>query len=199
MRADAPDHRLAKCAICINTYELPKGRRLGAGIKTECEAGPMADAIALSEGISWPLDAVRMRILDANGREVQERDDSQPLEPIGPAYCDRLLRGSVHNVSAYSFGYGQPTWVTLALFLKLRSDQSSSNPLCGTKWFDSHFLNVTVGSDRDDHTAVPSISGSAGLYAGAACTQNSVIKALGFERRAARKPWGSRSPNRAIR
>jgi hypothetical protein len=38
---------------------------LGAGIKTECEAGPMADAIALSEGISWPLDAVRMRILDA--------------------------------------------------------------------------------------------------------------------------------------
>jgi hypothetical protein len=65
---------LAKCAICINTYELPKGRHLGAGIETVCKAGPMADAIALSEGISWPLDAVRMRILDADGREVHERE-----------------------------------------------------------------------------------------------------------------------------
>jgi hypothetical protein len=47
---------------------------LGAGIEMECEAGPMADAIAPSEGISWPLDAVRMRILAADGREVHERE-----------------------------------------------------------------------------------------------------------------------------
>jgi hypothetical protein len=31
------------------------------------------------------------------------------------------------------------------------------------------FVNVTVGSDRDDHTAVRSVSGSAGFYAGAGC------------------------------
>jgi hypothetical protein len=81
VRADAPDlkHRLAKCAICINTYELPKGRHLGAGIETECKAGPMADAIALSEGISWPLDAVRTRILDADDDRRSVRASSTDI------------------------------------------------------------------------------------------------------------------------
>jgi hypothetical protein len=37
------------------------------------DADDVAGAIALIEGVSWPLDAVRMRILDVNGLVVHER------------------------------------------------------------------------------------------------------------------------------
>ena len=37
------------------------------------DADDVAGAIALIEGVSWPLDAVRMRILEPDGREVHER------------------------------------------------------------------------------------------------------------------------------
>src|SRR5271170_2878030 len=37
------------------------------------DANDVAGAIALIEGVSWPLDAVRMRILEPDGREVHER------------------------------------------------------------------------------------------------------------------------------
>jgi len=37
------------------------------------DANDVAGAIALIEGVSWPLDAARMRILDAEGLMVHER------------------------------------------------------------------------------------------------------------------------------
>lgn len=164
MRADAPDHRLAKCAICINTYELPKGRHLGAGIETECEAGPMADPIALGEGISWPLDAVRMQILDADGREVHERETLKLLEP----YRSRIAIGChERRLKTHAHSYRQPAEVTLASFLSCVRIDLLRTHCAELNGSTAIFVNVTVGSDRDDNAAVPSISGSAGFYAGA--------------------------------
>ena len=170
VRADAPDHRLAKCAICINTYELPKGRHLGAGIETECEAGPMADAIALSEGISWPLDAVRMRILDElTAARFRSARLSAP-GTISVPYCDRLPRASVENsfmrTRSGTVSRRGSRWRYSSSCVRINLLRTHCAELNGST---AIFVNVTVGSDRDDHTAVPSISGSAGLYAGAAC------------------------------
>ena len=158
----------------------------------------MADAIALSGGISWPLDAVRMRILDAketprikkvdlgnvnnqhpslrgalatkqsrepravapgllrcarnddggdasnywaspNGREVHERETLKLLEP----YRSRIAIGCrERRLKTHSCGLARVLSADVGhagVIPQLRSDQSSSNPLCGTKWFDSYF------------------------------------------------------------
>jgi hypothetical protein len=41
------------------------------------DADDVAGAIALIEGVSWPRDALRMRILDADGRVVHERPKNE--------------------------------------------------------------------------------------------------------------------------
>jgi hypothetical protein len=60
-------HVILRSCVCEVTAPamFPSSRGLSCG--------QVFDSIELTEGVSWPLDAVRMRILDADGREVHER------------------------------------------------------------------------------------------------------------------------------
>ena len=104
------------------------------------------------------------------GARVQDRLASaagswpQLLEP----YRSRIAIGChERRLKTHAHSYRQPAEVTLASFLSCVRIDLLRTHCAELNGSTAIFVNVTVGSDRDDNAAVPSISGSAGFYAGA--------------------------------
>lgn len=114
----------------------------------------------------------------------------QLLEPYRSRIAIGCRERRLKTHSCVLVRYRQPAWVTLALFLscvRINLPRTHCAELNGST---ANFVNVTVGNDRDAHTAVPSISGSAGFYAGAGRHAKSCHKGLGLRAQGREKTMG---------